>query len=591
MHSWRMAAGIATAMSALGCSQILGFGEDYGPGGSGGGCAGASECPAAPECAMATCIAGVCGTEGVPAGTPAPSQTPGDCKERQCDGAGAVVEVNSDADVHDDANECTDDVCEEGAPSNPPLPSGAPCGVDLVCDGNTHCVGCVTPEQCPGEDTDCQARTCDASHACGMSYSAAGTALPMQPPGDCEEAQCDGSGGVVDVPDDTDVVVDGNQCTSDVCEGGVPSNPSLPAGTGCDQNGGQLCNSTGACVECLTSGHCADQTCVGFDCTGVCAPDQTQCVGNVPQSCDGNGNWVDGVLCQAYCGQGACMNPPSCQGLGAACGPNASTHCCAATPVPGGSFSRSYDGVTFTDDQYHATVSSFVLDRYEVTVGRFRNFVAAYPGNIPNAGDGKNPNNPPDPGWSASWNAQLPANQAALKTSLACAGGTWTAGPGANETRPINCASWYLAFAFCIWDGGRLPTEAEWNHAAAGGGDSQGHRVYPWSSPPGSTAIDATYAVYQPAGIGSVGSRSTIGDARWSQADMAGNLSEWVLDWYASPYPSTTCDDCANFAAAPERAIRGGNYFLGAAGLRVAVRTAAPPSYVDSSVGWRCARN
>jgi formylglycine-generating enzyme required for sulfatase activity len=473
------------------------------------------------------------------------------------------------------------------------MASGAACteGGGHFCDGSGACVECVSATTCPGQDTDCQSRTC-AGNTCGVSFMQAGTPASIQVTGDCKRKQCDGNGGITDAVYDADVPVDFNQCSGDVCTAGQPSNPSLPSGTTCNQNGGQVCNGAGACVECIDSSMCVDQTCVSGACTGVCAPGQVRCKGDVPQSCDSNGNWADGVLCQAYCSQGACINPPSCEGIGAACGPNASTHCCSAMQVPGGSFSRSYDGVTYTDPQYLATVSPFLLDRYEITVGRFHNFVKAYPNNLPSAGDGKNPNNnQQDPGWNDSWNGQLPADQSALKTSLACPGGTWTDSPGGNETKPINCVSWYLAFAFCIWDGGRLPTEAEWNYAAAGGGGAEGQRVYPWSNPPGSTVIDATYAVYQPASIGTVGSKSTKGDARYSQADMAGNVSEWVLDWYAYPYPSTSCNDCANFAATSDRAIRGGNYLSVPDIVKVSVRTSAPPGYTGSSLGWRCARN
>ena len=53
----------------------------------------------------------------------------------------------------------------------------------------------------------------------------------------------------------------------------------------------------------------------------------------------------------------------------------------------------------------------------------------------------------------------------------------------------MNCIDWYTAYAFCIWDGGRLASEAEWNFAAAGGSEQ---RYYPW----GDASLDPTLASY-----------------------------------------------------------------------------------------------
>jgi hypothetical protein len=115
------------------------------------------------------------------------------------------------------------------------------------CVGNV-CVECAVATDCPGgPDTDCHMRTCNAN-VCGINNPPSGTVTSSQTTGDCKENQCDGSGNIVSVNKDTDVPVDNKDCTSDVCTAGVPSNPSLPAGTACNQNGGTVCDGNGNCV-------------------------------------------------------------------------------------------------------------------------------------------------------------------------------------------------------------------------------------------------------------------------------------------------------------------------------------------------------
>ncbi len=304
------------------------------------------------------------------------------------------------------------------------------------------------------------------------------------------------------------------------------------------------------------------------------------------------------------------LSPPSCGGGSSDaggpglsnCGPLRNESCCASPLVPGGTYYRSYDGVTNKDTTAPATVSSFRLDRFEATVGRFRKFVAASSaGFLPAEGSGKHTHlnggqglsqgssNVQEPGWDSTWNLNLAKSQAVWTGNLSCDATyqTWTSAAAANEERPIVCETWFEAAAFCIWDGGFLPTEAEWNYAASGG-DEQ--RAYPWSkNPPTSTNLDCGYANYP----GCAGTTSKVGglpqgDGRWGHADLGGDVWEWNTDWYQA-YP-TPCVDCASFAQTSSRVIRGGSFGSDTSYLLASRRNDLLPADGRGDVGFRCAR-
>jgi sulfatase modifying factor 1 len=244
-------------------------------------------------------------------------------------------------------------------------------------------------------------------------------------------------------------------------------------------------------------------------------------------------------------------------------------------------------------------VSEFRLDLFEVTVGRFRKFVEQYSGPPPD-GAGANPNLE-GTGWNSAWDDYLPADRESLEAQIVdSAYCTWTPTPN-EETRPINCISWHLAFAFCIYDLGRLPTEAEWERAAAGGEED---RPYPWepteySEPTSDLAVydcPAGCAGLGPYDIGFVGSKPA-GAGRYGHLDLAGSVSEWVLDWYRVDYYSHAdfCTDCVNLskpASNARRVLRGGNYQSDTDLLRAAKRDMSIPEAVsgNSPHGVRCAR-
>jgi len=216
---------------------------------------------------------------------------------------------------------------------------------------------------------------------------------------------------------------------------------------------------------------------------------------------------------------------------------------------------RSEEAVVLKMGEFTSAVSTFRLDRFEVTVGRFRRFVDAYDSwrpRHPIAGEGQHPRLSSASAWQPTYDDALPQSAAALRSDISCDEmfQTWSS-DSARDSLPINCVSWYAAFAFCIWDGGRLPTESEWEYAASGG---NARYTYPWGDSPAPDDVDGTYAVYNCLGSGMydcsfkgiqpVGSRP-LGMARYGQLDLAGSMWEWGLDWYA-PYPTVEGSNYAN---------------------------------------------
>ncbi|MGA3122721.1 MAG: formylglycine-generating enzyme family protein [Polyangiaceae bacterium] len=305
----------------------------------------------------------------------------------------------------------------------------------------------------------------------------------------------------------------------------------------------------------------------------------------------------------------------SCQTKGAGlnnCG-MASESCCTSLGVPGGTYARTYtnSGTGATGLADGATVSAFRLDKYLVTVARFRQFVTYLTGSAgtpPANGSGIHTHlnggsglanaaatGTYETGWDAAdWNADIATGPGALgtwNTNLACGPfSTWTSTAGSQETLPISCLDWYEAYAFCIWDGGFLPSEAEWEYVAAGGSQQV---EYPWgSTDPG---MGTQYAIYNCNfgmctnalnSIAPVGT-ATLGPARWGQLDMAGEMWEWNLDWdvtYVDP-----CTDCAYLAPASYRTIRGGDFYNSALDLPPPYRSGDPPT-TRTNIGIRCAR-
>jgi len=169
--------------------------------------------------------------------------------------------------------------------------------------------------------------------------------------------------------------------------------------------------------------------------------------------------------------------------------------------------------------------------------------------------------------------------------------------------RPVIDVSWDDAKVFLAWlsrsagKNYRLPSEAEWEYAAAGGSEQ---REYAWGSMDPGTGTD--YAIYDcnyalfcaNYGIAPVGTAG-MGAGRWGQLDMAGEVFEWNMDWFLNPY-ADPCTDCAYLGSSGAgRGLRGGGSAMGS--WLYPYRHLDPPDDFDTpdtrgdDTGFRCARS
>ncbi len=316
-------------------------------------------------------------------------------------------------------------------------------------------------------------------------------------------------------------------------------------------------------------------------------------------SADGS---VDGRLGDALVGDGALLF-------------DASSSVLFDMPAGGTTFNFRIDKTGGGPTSASATLThAFYMDRYEVTVNRFRKYLETQPAPCTTGTCSL------DPGgtyatkmqWLASWNALRSTNIDSAVTSQCTEGpasfgpfGTnapEVSGPGGSDF-PITCVNWFDAVAFCASEGKRLPTEMEWQYAATSQGTNPS---YPWIGSTDTTELDCAHAIIdvglaQSGGGGChfprvVGS-APLGASTEGIFDLSGSVFEWVWD-VGDSLPNVIPTDYAGAeASAPNastpRVRRGGSFnSLQEDGVvrNYGRREGFPASPTFNDMGFRCAK-
>jgi formylglycine-generating enzyme required for sulfatase activity len=220
--------------------------------------------------------------------------------------------------------------------------------------------------------------------------------------------------------------------------------------------------------------------------------------------------------------------------------------------VPAGEFTMgSLGGDSDEQPVRQVYVGAFFMDKHQVAVGQYARFLEAT-------------------------HQERPAD--------------WTAmNKPAYQNRPITNVDWAEADTYCKWAGKRLPTEAEWEKAARG---TDG-RTYPWGNePPTRFHANAGKEVFSNRGTLTPVGTFEAGKSPYGIYDMAGNVWEWVSDWYDQDYyKSGPVQNPPGPRKGDYKVVRGGSWGSGADGLRAADRETHLLSFRGFGTGFRCAKN